>query len=396
MSDDFEDDDFEDDQYELSSTDLTVVSTAIRLLEKVIRSSLATPAKTVAVSKAIHILKLLPDSSGEINLNITLTGPRRWFHSQGEEHEIYHWWEVEIEGTLITITSGGYFYRKSTGGDSFNAMRWCAQPGCETDHTDNLPHLRLVDDAQPFDREVMQIDLSKPGYSLTILVDGDPVLEDESDGEADEDFEEEDFEDDLEEDLEDDDFADDLNDVPEDEDGRESRDDDSASRLKVRAAELGVCLWAFLDLDVQLIYALAGRAYWLAGDDESKLKTLEELSRCDFQSVSRSKVPDRFAVISGDGTRRGGFATPRAVNDQNAGLFEELLANIEQQLPGVPNFRDGSLIPTKLPADLLCVRTIVAEDAAGNCRAIVTEEDQQWLASRMNSDFFSTLDESAP
>lgn len=385
MTDDFEDDDFEDDQYELGSADLTVVSAAIRLLEKVIRSPLATPAKAVAVSKAISILKLLPDSSSEINLNITLIGPRRKFNGQGEEHEIYHWWEIEIEGTLITITSGGYFYRKSTGGDSFIAMRWCAAPGCETDHDDFLPNLRLVDDAQPFDREVMQVDLAKPGYSLEVLVDGDPVLEDESDDDVDEDFDDEDFEDDLDEDLEDDNFGDD--------DERASSSEESKSGMNSQPAELGVCLWAFLDLDVQLIYALAGRAYWLTGDDDAKLKTLRELSRSDFLSVIRTNVPDRFAVVTGDGARRGGFATPQAVNDQNAGLFEELLTIIEQQLPGVPNFRDGSLIPTKLPADLLGVRTIVAEDAAGNCRAIVTEEDRQWLASRMNSDLFSALDE---
>ena len=387
MSDDFEDDDLEDDQYDLSSTDLPVVRVAIRLLEKILRSSLATPAKTVAVSDALRMLKRLPNSSDELNLNITLTGPRRFFQGDGEEHEIYHWWEIEIEETLITITAGGYFFRRSTGGDSFIAMRWCAQPGCETDHTDNLRHLRLVDDAQPFDREVMQIDLSEPGYSLTILFDGDPLMDDEAEDDVDEEFDSDTMDEDEFDDVNDDD-------VSEAEDGSEQLDDGSASRVKVNAPELGVCLWAFLDLDVQLIYALAGRAYWLAGDDEAKLKTLEELSRSDFQSAVRTNVPNRFAVITGDGTRRGGFATPRAVIDPGAGLFEELLTNIEKQLPAVPNFRGGPPIPTKLPDDLLGVRTIVAEDAAGNCRAIVTEEDQQWLASRMCSDSLSALDES--
>jgi hypothetical protein len=179
MSNDFDDDDenSEADDYELGSSDLTVVNAAIQLLKKIILAPFVSPAEIVSVSKAMHVLKRLPHPSSEMNVSITLTGPRRSFHGREEKHEIYHWWEVEIEETLITITSRGYFYRKSTGGDSFIAMDWKAAPACETDHADFLDQLGLVDDAQPFEQEVMQIDLSKPGYKLTVNDDDNPLLE---------------------------------------------------------------------------------------------------------------------------------------------------------------------------------------------------------------------------
>lgn len=184
MSDDFDDDDdLEVEEYELNSADLTVVKAAIQLLEKIVRAPFVTPAKTVSVSKALHVLKRLPSPSSEMTVSVTLTGPRRLFHGQGEEHEIYHWWEVEIEGTLITVSSRGHFYRQSTGGDAFIAMQWNAAPGCETDHGIYLDTLRIVDDAQPFHREVEQIDLSKPGYSISVSDDDNPLLEEMSDNE---------------------------------------------------------------------------------------------------------------------------------------------------------------------------------------------------------------------
>lgn len=203
MSNDFDDDDedFEADKYELDSSDLTVVKTAIQLLKKIILGPLVSPAEVISVSKAMHVLKRLPHTSSEMNVSITLTGPRRSFHGQEEKHEIYHWWEVEIEETLITITSRGYFYRQSTGGDSFIAMDWKAAPGCETDHAVFLDQLGLVDDAQPFEQEVMQIDLSKPGYKLTVNDEDNTLLEEIAEDEESDDLSESSLDEDEDEDA---------------------------------------------------------------------------------------------------------------------------------------------------------------------------------------------------
>ncbi len=372
MSNDFDDDDdenFEAEEYELGSSDLIVVKAAIQLLEKIIRAPFVSPAEIVSISKALHVLKRLPNTSSEMNVSITLTGPCRWFHGQGEEHKIYHWWEVEIEGMLITITSRGYFYRDSTNGDSFIAMDWKAAPGCETDHAVFLDQLGLVDDAQPFEHEVTQIDLSKPGYKLTVNDDDNPLLEEIA----------EDEEIDVSE-----------NSLEEDEDEGDSRVDeepDAEDELEVTGTnpELTANLWAFEYSTTGLIYMLAGRAYWLSGDDDKKLATLSELARHDFRCAHRVPVPDRFALQYTDGTTKSGFATPQAVGDPDSLLFEEVIRKMENELPPINDFLSGQTKQQKFSNEPLCVRTIVFEDKAGNCRAIITDEDRQWLAEQLDN-----------
>jgi hypothetical protein len=44
-----------------------------------------------------------------------------------------------------------------------------------------LDTLSLVDDAQPFDSEVQEIDFAKGGYSLTVLEKGEESEDDSSD-----------------------------------------------------------------------------------------------------------------------------------------------------------------------------------------------------------------------
>lgn len=370
MSDDFnvEDDEenFEVDEYELGSTDLMVIKAAIQLLEKILRASIVTPAKVASLSKALHVLKRLPNTSSEMNVSISLTGPRRTFHGQGEEHEIYHWWDIEIEGRMISICSAGHFYRQSTGGDTFIAMRWNASPGYETDHGDYLHQLRLVDNAQPFEHEVTQIDLSEPGYKLTVTDDDNPLLE-----ELAEDEDSEVSESSLGEDEDDSCFD-------------EEPDADDESVVTGCNPELTANLWAFLDSTTGLIYALAGRAYWVSGDDGKKLATLRELSRHDFRCANRVPVPNRFTLQFADGTKKSGFTTPQAVRDPDSQLFEEVFTELENALPPIPDFLSGATKEQKFSTDPFCVRTIVFEDEAGNCRAIITDEDREWLAEQLD------------
>jgi hypothetical protein len=356
MSDDNvdEDEDIEDEQYEIGPADRAVVKAAIQLLEKILHAPLATPAKGVSVSKILHVLKRLPNPGSEMTVSVSLTGPRRLFHSQGEEHEVYHWWDVEIEGRMISICSAGHFYRKSTGGDTFISMRWTAAPGYQTDHGDYLHQLSIVADAQPFDLEVAHIDLSNPGYSLEVRDDDNTLLEEISDDEVD--------------------IA--------SSDDEEDEEDDEPVQDKT-TPELTVNLWAFLDSTTGLIYALAGRAYYLSGDDDQKLTTLRELSRHDFRCADRFPVPERFTLQFGDGTTRSGLTTPQAVRDPESQLFEEVFGELESALPPIPDFRSGKAKEQCFSDDPFCVRTIVYEDEAGNGRAIVTDEDRQWLADQI-------------
>ena len=236
--------------------------------------------------------------------------------------------------------SGGHFYRPSTGGDSFTSFRWVAYPGHPTDCQDHTPSLQIVDDAKPFGTEIEELDLGEPGYSVSVMIDGEDIATD---------------------DLE----------------------DEECDNAELTGSELTVCLWAFLDADTQLIYALAGRVYRLSGDDKTKLKTLRELSRHDFRSVGRSKVSNRFTITYDDGTQRQGFVTPQTFFDPSAMLFEEVLKELEEQLPPLADFVSDTQLRQKLPDDLLGARTIVYEDAHGFCLAIVDEDDNAWLLRQL-------------
>ena len=65
--------------------------------------------------------------------------------------------------------------------DTSTSMIWRAYPGFETEYSDYLDTLSLVDDAQPFDSEVQEIDFAKGGYSLTVLEKGEESEDDSSD-----------------------------------------------------------------------------------------------------------------------------------------------------------------------------------------------------------------------
>lgn len=349
----FDDEEFEEQKvetgpYELYGVDWAVVKAAIELLEKILCAPFITPAKIVSVSKVLYVLKRLPEQSSEIQVEISLTGPRQRFHTQGEAHEIHHWWTVAVENNgLILIRSAGYFDRRSTGGETFISMQWSAFPGYETDYEDFLPLLSLVDDARPFDLEVTLIDLTKPGYTISVEDEDNPLL--------DEDIEEEEEESVVE-----------------------------SSRNK-STPELTANLWAFMDSGTKLIYALAGRAYYLCGNDNKKLAILQQLSRNDFQCASRVPVPERFQVKFDDGTIKSGVTTQRAARVMDLQLFEEVFNNLEKELPPVPDFLNDQTKTHKFSNNPLCARTIVFEDEAGNCRAIVTDEDEQWLAEQLET-----------
>ncbi len=161
------------ERYLFNEVDQRIVSSAVLLLEKIVRSSLITPAQLISVAKNLHVLTSLPQVSSEIIVSVCLSGPRRIFG----EHEIHHYWNVDIERTRIDVYSGGYFYRESTGGDSFTLLQWTALPGTEADSNDYLALHWIVDDARPFDRDVEEIDLSEIGYSLEVHDEDNSFLE---------------------------------------------------------------------------------------------------------------------------------------------------------------------------------------------------------------------------
>jgi hypothetical protein len=185
IGDNSDDSDEDYDDYILDPHDTFIISKGIVLLQKLLTSNVGTPAQKITIEKIFQVLNRLPKTSQPFDLiSVTLTSPTRSF-GQKDPHQIYHRWTIEIEHQYINISSGGHFYRKSTGGDSFTTMMWSASPGNSTDFSDFLFDHQIVDDAKPFEQEIEEIDLSIDGYTLYIEDEENELLA-ECDDETDE------------------------------------------------------------------------------------------------------------------------------------------------------------------------------------------------------------------
>ncbi|TOO92131.1 hypothetical protein [Vibrio parahaemolyticus] len=149
--------------------------------------------------------------------------------------------------------------------------------------------------------------------------------------------------------------------------------------------EYAVNLWAFVDIDTKLIYSISGRAYFLSGDEDKKLQLLKMLARSDFMGAHRAKVPSQFYVDNGTASRCRNVTTVAGFYQHEAELFASLINDIEHSLPPLMIAHDRKIVetPQSLPNDLLRVVTLVSEDSEGYYRAIITEEDVEWLQNEL-------------
>ena len=160
-----------DELYLLNDRDRSILGSTIILLMKIVRWSLIDPKQVETVAEVIELLDRFPSVGAEADITVQLSGPRRWYG----EHEIWHWWEVNIEERVIHVSSGGHFYRKSTGGDTFTCMNWSIEPGRKADLNEYWESHLIVDDVMAFEPEVAQIDLSELKYSLTVMINGEKI-----------------------------------------------------------------------------------------------------------------------------------------------------------------------------------------------------------------------------
>ena len=157
--------------YIFSSEDYNIVSATKELLCKVARREMLSARQLEVVARALQVFGVLPSAIPDFDIQIQITGPKRTFGT----HEIYHWWNIEIEDCKVVVKSGGHFYRPATGGDAFSSMEWTTSPGFATEYHDYLGSIAIVDDAQPFDSEIQSIDFSKPGYSLEVFENNEEI-----------------------------------------------------------------------------------------------------------------------------------------------------------------------------------------------------------------------------
>ncbi len=172
--------------YVLSAQDRGIVAATRLLLRKISRLPGIKARQAEAVANVLGVFERLPRISEESNIAVSLAGPR---HSYGE-HKISHWWRIAVTGNELEVSSGGDFYRPSTGGDSFTCMEWQAAPGYEANYDDYLDRHQIVDDAQPYEIEVARLAITEPGYWLSIEWDGEE-LDSEEDEEREEELNEE-------------------------------------------------------------------------------------------------------------------------------------------------------------------------------------------------------------
>ncbi len=172
----------------LNNHDRDVLRAATAMLAKLMAATQVSPAEKVSIAKLQHVIARLPRLSDRPYLNLTVSSPKQRF----DEIETHHWWEITLDSETIQISSGGHFYRPSSGGDTFTIMTWGVSPGEESDFSDYLADHWIVPDACSFQEGVAGIDLSEKCYSISITDEENTLLDEgEDDDEGDDDVEEE-------------------------------------------------------------------------------------------------------------------------------------------------------------------------------------------------------------
>jgi hypothetical protein len=170
------------ERYQFGAKDHDLLSAAEALLRKVLVAESTRPAELVSVAKLQLVLSRLPRVTSGMDVKVSVASPRR----NCGEIETFHWWEVAVEGERLSISSGGHFYRPSTGGDSFSTMSWVAIPEVPTELDDHRESLWMVPDAQSFPDGVAGINFEAGGYTVEVTDEDNPRLEDDdSDDEED-------------------------------------------------------------------------------------------------------------------------------------------------------------------------------------------------------------------
>jgi len=147
--------------------------------------------------------------------------------------------------------------------------------------------------------------------------------------------------------------------------------------------ELIFNLWAVYDAQAGLVYALSGKAYYMEGSDDEKLKLLKILSKTDYLTAKRYELPDRFIMTFPDG-RKQKVTLLDTVRDPNAMLFEDTFQSVVSELPPIEIFNgnESEVHNFKVPELPLCVTTTLYEDLDGSIRPIITDKDGEWVVSK--------------
>lgn len=166
--------------YKFDDRDRALLTAAAVLLNKVVKAEVLRSAELVSVAKLLHVLSVLPQVTDDLQVSVSVVGPRKRF----DEIETWHYWDVGIEGEQISISSGGHFYHPSTGGDSFTAVSWSAVPEEPSEFEDYREALWMVPDVQSFPDAVAGIELASGSYKIEIIDWDNALLQSNEDPDA--------------------------------------------------------------------------------------------------------------------------------------------------------------------------------------------------------------------
>ena len=151
-------------RYVPNTRDRRLVKTATKMLTNIIQSGRLSPAQLVSVAKILHVYSRFPEMIDAIDIQVSVTTPRRWFG----DIETYYWWDVKVRDSVLRISGGGHFYRKSTGGDTFSVMDWTITPGEEAEYVDYASDLRIVPNVQTFEEAIEGLDFSERLVGISV------------------------------------------------------------------------------------------------------------------------------------------------------------------------------------------------------------------------------------
>jgi CheY-like chemotaxis protein len=169
------------EKYWFNERDRALQTAAALLLKKVANAEILRPAELASVAKLQHVLPLLPRVTQDLEVTVSVVGPRRKFG----EIETWHYWDIGIEEEQITISSGRHFDQPSTGGDSFTTMNWSAVPEESAELEDYRATLWIVPDVQSFPEAVTRVEFASGAYGIEIIDPENALLQQDEDTDED-------------------------------------------------------------------------------------------------------------------------------------------------------------------------------------------------------------------
>lgn len=172
----YEEESIDNSSFVLSKLDWSIIEAAKLMLWKMVRAPQIKPKELIGISKALYVLERLPKVTDDVDLNIGISSPYKWYNNQ----RIFRYWTVEITGEELHVCSGGSHYTEEVGSDSFTSFSWWAQPGHEAIYDDYTSQHWMIPELDDFISEIESLDLVTESYEFAVVDHFDQFdLEDE-------------------------------------------------------------------------------------------------------------------------------------------------------------------------------------------------------------------------